>query len=61
VIEVPAKTWVVVWGLSAVFCFLMILDGDHPPDLAWGWAVFGWAMLGVHMKFQTHINRTLSM
>jgi len=61
IIEVPQRAWAFIWGLSAGFCFLMIVHGDDPKDLAWGWAGFGWVMLFVHRHFQNHLNRTLSM
>jgi Ca2+-binding EF-hand superfamily protein len=61
IIEVPVNTWVVIWILSAIFCCIMIATLDDPKTLVWVWAGFGWTMQFFHMRFQLHLNRTLSM
>mmetsp|Transcript_13489 Transcript_13489/g.17475 ORF Transcript_13489/g.17475 Transcript_13489/m.17475 type:complete len:662 (+) Transcript_13489:20-2005(+) len=61
IIEVPVTTWAVIWVLSALFCTIMVITLDSPKTLVWVWTGFGWGMQFFHMRFQLHLNRTLSM
>lgn len=46
---------------SAIFCSIMVSVNDNSKVLVWVWAGFGWSLQLLHVTFQLHLNRTLSM